>query len=142
MPLDWRGLGRAIITSIQLIVVILSAAKDLFSGPTKPSSTLITFAPTKCRSVQKIQMTNFTKPKFPDESSPRPVPPEILAPGSNAGKNPCGWLRLAPNAMLRYPVVSSSILETQGAPPQRSIRKMPAAAAQPAAANRCAKQVC
>ena len=35
-------------------------------------------------------------------------PARIFAAGSNAGKNPCGWLRIARKRSLRYPAVSSS----------------------------------
>jgi hypothetical protein len=103
-----------------------------------------TSRPTQTRALapEEKRIEKLAPSKFPDENSSRPVPRKIFTTGSTAGKNPCGWLRLAPNATLRYPAVSSSILETPGAPPQRSVRKMPVAAIQPAAANRWAKQVC
>jgi hypothetical protein len=104
-------------------VIILSAAKDLLFAPTKPGSTLIVLVATKGGQHKRIEMKNSSSTKFPDENFSRPVPRKIFTTGSNAGKNPCGWLRLAPSATLRYPAGSSLFPETPGASPQRSPRQ-------------------
>jgi len=59
-------------------------------------------------------------------------PAKIFAAGSNAGKNPCGWLRISQKRNASLPGSLEFVSQTQGAPPHRSVRQVQSAATQPA----------